>query len=77
MNTFTIIVELQLIVFEKEWHMSKFYKWHKTQVYKFINLLNISEYQAMWMAFIKGILITLLLIWIFWTKQAFHNLQQV
>lgn len=50
--------------------MSKFYKWHKTQVYKFINFLNISEYQAMWIAFIKGILITLLLSYIFCTLQA-------
>ncbi len=46
-------------------YLHKMFDFHKTQVYKIMNILNINEYQAMWIAFIKGILVTLLLTWAF------------
>lgn len=48
--------------------MDKIYhllEWHEDLVYKWIERLQMTEYQAMWVAFIKGSLMILLLQWIF------------
>lgn len=39
--------------------------WHENLTYKWIERLQITEYHAMWIAYIKGIISMLLLWWIF------------
>ena len=38
---------------------------HKEMMYDFIELTGISDYELAWICFIKGVLFTLLLFWIF------------
>ena len=38
---------------------------HKEMMYEFIDLTGISDYELAWICFIKGVLFTLLLFWIF------------
>ena len=38
---------------------------HKEMMYDFIELTGISDYELAWICFMKGILFTLLLFWIF------------
>tara|TARA_E500000178_G_C16966489_1_gene728697 strand:- start:405 stop:545 length:141 start_codon:yes stop_codon:yes gene_type:complete len=38
---------------------------HKEMMYKFIDLMEIDTYELSWICFMKGVLITTLLFWIF------------
>ena len=38
---------------------------HKEMMYSFIELTGISDYELAWICFMKGVLITTLLFWIF------------
>ncbi len=38
---------------------------HKEMMYEFIDLTGINDYELAWICFIKGVLITSLLFWIF------------
>lgn len=42
-----------------------FFLWHEDLTYKWIERLGINEYHAMWIAYIKGLIVGLLLWWIF------------
>ncbi len=39
--------------------------WLKEQTYKWIEYFGITEYEAMWWSFFKGVILTLLIVWIF------------
>ncbi len=45
--------------------LRKAWEWHENLTYKWIERLDITEYQAMWFAWFKGILTVLILQWIF------------
>ena len=38
---------------------------HKEMMYEFVDLTGINDYELAWICFIKGVLITSLLFWIF------------
>ena len=42
-----------------------FLDWHETQCYKYMDFFNVSEYEAMWLSFAKGLFLALILVWIF------------
>tara|TARA_B100000575_G_scaffold103793_2_gene82779 strand:- start:50783 stop:50935 length:153 start_codon:yes stop_codon:yes gene_type:complete len=45
--------------------LEKLRDWHNTQIDNWMYKLNIDEYTAYWISFFKGVVLTLLLIWIF------------
>ncbi len=45
--------------------LHKVLQWHEDLSYKWIERLDITEYQAMWFAFVKGLITMLVLTWIF------------
>ena len=45
--------------------LRKAWTWHENLTNKWIERLDITEYQAMWFAFVKGIVVVFLLSWIF------------
>tara|TARA_Y100000004_G_scaffold127243_1_gene143251 strand:- start:245 stop:391 length:147 start_codon:yes stop_codon:yes gene_type:complete len=45
--------------------LRKIWNWHEDLTYKWIERLQITEYQAMWFAFVKGLVVMLILTWIF------------
>lgn len=45
--------------------LNRFLNWHEQCTYKWIEKLEITEYQAMWWAFFEGLVLALLLVWIF------------
>ncbi len=46
-------------------YLQKFLDWHEDMVYMWLKRLGITEYQAMLIAFAEGLLLGLLLWWIF------------
>ena len=46
-------------------YISKFLDWHEDLTYKWIERFGITEYHAMWVAYAKGLILVLLLWWIF------------
>ncbi len=44
---------------------TKIFDWHEDLTYKWIERLEITEYQAMWIGYFKGLILGLLLWWIF------------
>ena len=45
--------------------LRKVLQWHEDLSYKWIERLEITEYHAMWIAYAKGLILGLLLLWIF------------
>lgn len=45
--------------------LEKLRDWHNRQIDNWMYKLNIDEYTAYWISFFKGVVLTLLLIWIF------------
>ena len=45
--------------------LRKAWTWHENLKNKLIERLQITEYQAMWFAFVKGLIVMLILTWIF------------
>jgi len=45
--------------------LRKAWTWHENLTNKWIERLQITEYQAMWFAFVKGLIVMLILTWIF------------
>ena len=45
--------------------LRKIWDWHEDLTYKWIERLHMTEYQAMWFAFVKGLVVMLILTWIF------------
>lgn len=45
--------------------LSKVLEWHEDWTYKWIERFGMTEYHAMWAAFGKGVVLVLLLQWIF------------
>ena len=45
--------------------LRKVLQWHEDLSYKWIERLDITEYHAMWIAYAKGLILGLLLWWIF------------
>ena len=41
--------------------MKKIIEWHRITIYKFTRYFGITMYQALWLAFIKGLIIGLLI----------------
>ena len=54
--------------------LRKIWDWHENLTYKWIERLQITEYQAMWFAFVKGLVVMLILTWIDKTQFMFLNL---
>jgi hypothetical protein len=46
-------------------YLNRFLDWHEALTYKWIERLEITEYHAMWVGYFKGLLLGLLLWWIF------------
>jgi hypothetical protein len=46
-------------------YLTRFLEWHEDLTYKWLERLQITEYQAMLISFLEGALLTLLLVWIF------------
>jgi len=46
-------------------NLRKLLDWHENWSYKWIQSLGITEYHAMWISFTKGLVLGLLLAWIF------------
>lgn len=44
--------------------LNKFLKWHEDMVMKWMDLLRLEPYHMYWIAFIKGIILTLLIQWL-------------
>jgi len=44
--------------------LSKFIKWHERRVITWMELLQLEPYHIYWIAFIKGIILILLLQWL-------------
>ena len=38
---------------------------HEELVWKFVDYFNLTDYQAWWLAFVKGFIFALILVWIF------------
>ena len=45
--------------------LRKIWNWHEDLTYKWIERLQITENQAMWFAFVKGLEVMVILTWIF------------
>ncbi len=45
--------------------LTRLFNWHEDLTYKWVERLQITEYQAMWIAYFKGLITMLFLIWIF------------
>lgn len=45
--------------------LTKVFKWHERKTEWWIDQFGISNYQALWFAFIKGMIVILILQWIF------------
>jgi hypothetical protein len=45
--------------------LSKFRSWHETQLFGFQKAMRLDDYHMLWIAFIKGVVLTLLFQWIF------------
>ena len=46
-----------------------FIKWHKKQVEKNLNMFKLSNYQALWISFIKGLIFGAIIMWFVGCKE--------
>jgi hypothetical protein len=45
--------------------LNKLYNWHRDYSYKWIDILKLDSYEVAWIGFGKGVLLVLILQWIF------------
>ena len=48
-----------------EW-IAEFFYWHEDKVQDFVEKYDLTVYQTSWLGFIKGILLVIILQWLFW-----------